>query len=103
VGVGDASPVLLGDKVYVFTRQDVGEVTSCVDAASGKILWEDKYESLPPNNAAKAHPGPRSTPAAAEGKVCTLGVRGVLSCLDAGSGKVVWRKDSKTWPQFFTA
>jgi outer membrane protein assembly factor BamB len=27
----------------------------------------------------------------------------VLSCLDAATGKVVWRKDSKAWPDFFTA
>ena len=39
--------------------------------------------------------GPRSSPAVAEGKVCTLGVGGVVSCLDAATGKVVWRKDTK--------
>jgi outer membrane protein assembly factor BamB len=41
----------------------------------------------------------------AEGKVVTLGVGGVLSCLDAGSGKLVWRKDPypKLVPTFFTA
>jgi outer membrane protein assembly factor BamB len=39
----------------------------------------------------------------ADGKICTLGVGGVLSCLDSDTGKVVWRKDSKAWPQFFTA
>ncbi len=27
------------------------------------------------------------------GKVITLGVQGVLSCLDAATGKVIWRKD----------
>ena len=39
----------------------------------------------------------------ADGKVCTLGVGGVLSCLDADKGTVVWRKESKTYPQFFAA
>jgi outer membrane protein assembly factor BamB len=39
------------------------------------------------------------------GKVVTLGVRGALSCLDAATGKVEWRKDdfSGSWPRFFTA
>jgi outer membrane protein assembly factor BamB len=41
----------------------------------------------------------------ANGKVVTLGVGGVLSCLDTTTGKVVWRKDPfpKVVPQFFTA
>jgi outer membrane protein assembly factor BamB len=104
VGAGDSSPVLVGDKVYVFARQGDSEVTSCIDAGSGKVLWQDKYASQPAGGSAGGiHAGPRATPAVAEGKVCTFGVRGVLSCLDAASGNVVWRKDSKTWPQFFAA
>ena len=39
--------------------------------------------------AASGYPGTRGTPAVGEGKVCTLGVGGVLSCLDAATGKVV--------------
>jgi outer membrane protein assembly factor BamB len=41
----------------------------------------------------------------AEGKVVTLGVNGVLSCLDANTGKELWRKDEypKIVPQFYTA
>ena len=48
------------------------------------------------------HPGPRSSPAAADGKVCTFGVAGVLSCYDADKGKLLWRKETKAHPQFFT-
>jgi outer membrane protein assembly factor BamB len=107
VGRGDASPVLVGDKLYVFTRQGEDEVTLCLDAASGKTVWQDKYPAEPVKgpalNVGGGHPGPRSTPAVAEGKICTLGVGGVVSCLDAATGKVVWRKDSKSWPQFYTS
>ncbi len=51
-----------------------------------------------------SHPGPRSSPAVGEGKVVTLGVGGILSCLDAATGTVVWRQDPfpNVVPQFFT-
>jgi outer membrane protein assembly factor BamB len=103
VGLGDASPVLVGDKIYVFTRQGDDEVTLCLNAKDGTEIWHDKYAAQAVGGSARAHPGPRCSPAAADGKICTLGVGGVLSCLDAEKGTVVWRKESKSWPRFFAS
>jgi outer membrane protein assembly factor BamB len=105
VGAGDATPALVGNRLYVFTRQGDEEVTLCLDAGNGKELWRDAYAAQAVTGAASRHPGPRSSPAVAEGKVLTLGVGGVLSCLDAASGKLVWRKDPfpKIVPRFFTS
>jgi outer membrane protein assembly factor BamB len=103
VGDGVATPALVGDKLYVFTRQGNDEILRCLDATNGKEIWQNKYEAVAVTRPASQFPGPRSSPAVADGKVVTLGVGGVLSCLDATSGKVIWRKDTKVWPRFFTA
>lgn len=105
VGDGVATPALAGGKLYVFSRQEGNEVMRCLDAATGQELWQDKYESQPATGPSGRFPGPRSSPAVAEGKVVALGVRGILSCWDAATGKRLWRKDDfpGAWPRFFTA
>jgi len=104
-GSGDATPILVGKKIYLNTRQEGDEVILCLDAATGKELWADKYPVAAATGPAAAHPGPRSTPAFANGKIVTFGISGILSCLDAASGKVLWRKENPTnaIPQFYTS
>ena len=104
VGTGDATPVLAGRKIYLHTRQADDEVIICLDAISGKSLWADKYPAPPVTGPAGSHPGPRSTPAVADGKIVTFGTSGILSCLDAETGKVLWRRENPTnaIPQFYT-
>jgi len=46
VGDGVATPALVGEKLYVFARQEGGEIIRCLDAATGKELWKDKYDVL---------------------------------------------------------
>jgi outer membrane protein assembly factor BamB len=105
VGTGDATPALAGDKLYVFARQGEEEVTLCLKANTGEQVWKDSYAAQAVTGAAARHPGPRGSVAAAGGKVITMGVGGVLSCLDAATGKVEWRKDPypKIVPRFFTS
>ena len=105
VGNGDATPALVGNRLYVFTRQDSHEVTMCLDAKSGKELWQDKYSAQIVPAPAGSHPGPRSSPAVSDGKIITLGVGGILSCLETATSKVLWRNDeyTDTVPTYFTA
>jgi outer membrane protein assembly factor BamB len=104
VDQGDATPSLVGDKLYVFARQQGTEALLCLDAATGKEIWRDQYDALGATGSASSHSGPRSSPAVAEGKVVTVGVRGMLSCLDAATGRSLWRKDDfQAYPRFHPA
>ena len=74
VGTGCATPALVGDRLYVFARQGDDEVTLCLNAGTGKEIWRNQYAAQAVTGAASRHPGPRSSPAVADGKVVTLGV-----------------------------
>jgi outer membrane protein assembly factor BamB len=103
VGTGVSSPVLVGNRIYAFGRIGGAEVTTCLDAAKGDVIWQDKHTTAAVGGAASGYGGPRATPAVAGGKVYTLGVNGTVSCLDAESGSVVWRKETGDSPQFSTS
>ena len=98
-GVGHSSPVVVGGRVYLHSRQDETEVAACFDLDTGKQVWRDSYPApYVMNPAAVSHgKGPKSTPVVYDNKLYTLGISGVLSCYDAGSGKLRWRREfSKT-------
>jgi outer membrane protein assembly factor BamB len=106
VGEGtDSTPALVGNRLYVFTRQDGEEVTLCLNADTGDEIWKDSYEAEARVSADRAHPGPRSSPAVADGMVVTFGISGMISCLDAANGDVKWRKNDfpGELPRFNTA
>ena len=97
VGEGHAGPVVVGDRVYVHARLDDLETLSCLSLSSGEVLWRRTnrapYEMHP---AARGHgKGPKSTPAAAGGRIFTLGITGILSSRDAASGELLWRWNSE--------
>jgi outer membrane protein assembly factor BamB len=95
VGVGHSSPVVAGGRVFVFTRQGDDEVVSAREVATGKPAWERRYAApYTMNPAAESHgKGPKSTPLVTGGRVFTLGISGILSCLDAATGSIVWQKE----------
>jgi len=103
VGLGHASPVIAGNRVVVHSRQANREVLAAYDLASGKQLWQDAVDApYTMNQAALGHgPGPKSTPAVADGRVFTLGISGIFSAHDLATGTLLWRKNAPPAPPEF--
>jgi len=78
---------------YAFTMEQLGkfETTICYELKTGKPVWahqEDvRFEE------SMGDDGPRSTPTVSDGNVFSYGATGILNCLDARTGKVIWGKN----------
>ncbi|MGH9147419.1 MAG: PQQ-binding-like beta-propeller repeat protein, partial [Vicinamibacterales bacterium] len=106
VGQGYATPLLVGDRLYLYTRQKDDEVMSALDARTGKVIWRTSYPAPFTMNSSTARhgPGPKSTPTFASGRLFTLGMTGVVTAFDAATGKRLWQKAaSPVQPLFHTA
>jgi outer membrane protein assembly factor BamB len=95
VGTGHSSPLVVGRRVYLLSRQNEQEVVSCLDLETGTAIWRDSYPApYTVNPAASRHgKGPKSTPVLQGGTIFTLGIGGILSAYDAESGRLRWRRE----------
>lgn len=88
--VGPAWSSMIVVDGHVVTQEQRGEADAvvCYDPTTGNEQWvhtdADRFEEP------LSGPGPRSTPAFAEGRIVAIGGRGRLNCLDAATGKLVW-------------
>ena len=106
VGLGYATPLLVGDRIYMYTRQDEDEVMMALDARSGEIIWRTSYPApFNMNPAASRHrAGPKSTPTFAGGRLFTLGMSGIVTAFDAETGRQLWQKPAPpVQPLYHTA
>ena len=105
VGLGYATPLVVGNRVYMFARQAENEVMSALDAATGKVLWQTGYPaSFTMQKAAARHgPGPKSTPVFSGGKLYAIGMTGVVTAFDAATGKQLWQKPGSTTVPMYTS
>ena len=91
VGIGCSSFSVVGGQAFTMGNdKDTGSVY-CLDAASGKILWQHSYPS--PLEPLMFEGGQCSTPTVDGNSVFALGRQGQFFCLNKATGAVVWAKD----------
>jgi outer membrane protein assembly factor BamB len=95
VGPSYSSPVGAANTIFTFTRNGDQEVVQSFDSATGKPRWSKSYAATFEKNkyATSMGKGPFSTPTHAQDKLITFGVTGILSCWNAPTGALLWRKD----------
>jgi len=104
VGLGYATPLVVGSRIYMFSRQGENEVMSAIDADSGRTIWQTRYPaSFTVHSAAVRHEaGPKSTPVFANGRIYSIGMTGVVTAFDASNGRQVWQKPGSSIVPMFT-
>lgn len=96
LGPSYSGPIVSADKVFTTETVDKkDERVTAYDRATGKQLWEVKWEGATtvPFFAAKNGSWIRATPAFDGERLYVAGIRDVMVCLNAADGKEVWRFD----------
>jgi len=93
VGSGYAGVAVAGQRCVLFHRLNNREVIESLDTQTGKAIWTTGYPSpfIPQVGGGDGN-GPLCVPIIHAGRVITFGAQGVLSCLDADSGKQIWMR-----------
>ncbi len=105
VGEGYASPLVVGNLVYVFSRNEGREVLSALNVDTGTVIWQQGYPlSYTPSSPTAAHgSGPKASPLYHDRKIITLGISGVVAAFNAQTGTLLWRSAEPGEAPFFSA
>ena len=92
-----STPIVMHGKLYTLASSypgthEEGEKVICADAATGKVLWENKFNvflsDVPDTRVAwSCCVGDPAT-----GRVYAMGVCGYFQCLDGDTGKTLWSR-----------
>ena len=96
LGPGYSGPLITRDRIFVTeTRDKRDEVVRALDRQTGKEIWSTSWPGsmTVPFFAAANGSWIRSTPTLDGGDLFVAGMRDVLVCLDATTGKERWRVD----------
>ena len=88
LGEGYSSFVIWGDRAATMYQTAVEQRVICLDMVTGETVWE--HGCGWPYERGGRYPGPRSTPAYADGRIYFCAADGLVGCLEAATGREVW-------------
>jgi outer membrane protein assembly factor BamB len=94
LGTGYGPVAVSKGKVFLFDRHEDKARLSCLKADSGALVWKFEY-STDYRDKYGYNNGPRCAPVVDKDKVYIHGAEGMLHCVNAETGKEVWKVDTK--------
>jgi outer membrane protein assembly factor BamB len=89
LGGGFSSLAISGGRIYTLGDREGAQRLVALSGTDGKVLWTTKVGPVWEDEFA----GPRSTPTVDGDRIYALGTEGDLVCVEAATGKEVWRKN----------
>ena len=94
IGGGYASFVVADGRAFTIEQQRRREVVAGYDVATGRELWTHAWDAY--FTESMGGDGPRATPTWDDGRVYALGATGEFRCLDAETGRLIWKHNILT-------
>jgi outer membrane protein assembly factor BamB len=94
VGEGYAMPSVSRGRLFQFDRHGNKARLSCWKSETGEELWRFEYPTFY-RDLFNYNGGPRCCPVVDEDRVYVHGVEGMIHCLRAADGKLLWKVDTR--------
>ncbi len=94
LGQGYSAFVAWSDRITTQYQTLQGQYVACLEADSGKTIWEHRYDW--PYDPAGVYPGPRATPTYSNGSIYFASPAGLIGCLQAETGELQWSVELAT-------
>lgn len=90
-----STPIIMNGKIYTLARSypestKEGEQVICADAATGKVLWQNRFNVYLSDVPAERVAWGVCCGDPTTGNVYAMGVCGVMQCIDGETGKTLW-------------
>jgi outer membrane protein assembly factor BamB len=90
LGVGFSSLAVAKGRIFTLGDLDDGSYAITLDEKNGNLIWKTKVGEPGGHD---GYPGTRSTPTVDGGQVFVLNQHSDIACIDAESGKLLWKKN----------
>ncbi len=90
IGEGWSAFAVVGGQAYTQEQRGAEELVTCYDLFSGQLRWTHgdpvRFSQW------QSGDGPHATPTVVESRVYAYGATGLLNCLDARTGALIWQR-----------